>query len=449
MNIILLSGGSGKRLWPLSNNSRSKQFLKLLKNEEGNYESMVQRVYRQIREAGIDAHIVVATGASQVDSIRCQLGKNVDVVVEPERRDTFPAIALASVYLAKERQMDRDEVILALPVDPFADIEYFHTMMQMEQAVKSGIADMVLMGIEPTYPSEKYGYIVPEAHPVIDGRLIAWPVDRFQEKPSLDKARTLLDEGAKWNGGVFAFKLGYLLDIVNRTQEIVSFETFRNHYGDLKKISFDYEVVEKARSIAMVSYGGKWKDLGTWNTLSEEIAGPAIGNVLLGEGTAGTTVINENSMPMVVLGAKDMIVAASPDGILVSDKHASSYLKPYAEQISDRPMYEEMIWGDYRVTDYVEYTDKTRSLTKHMFIQGGRYIGYQAHSKRDEIWTIVDGTGEVIVDGHSRNVRRGDVVYLTAGQRHALRALNDVHLIEVQIGRTLEEDDIEQFEWTW
>ena len=440
MNIILLSGGSGKRLWPLSNNSRSKQFLKLLKNEEGNYESMVQRVYRQIREAGIDAHIVVATGASQVDSIRCQLGKNVDVVVEPERRDTFPAIALASVYLAKERQMDRDEVILALPVDPFADIEYFHTMMQMEQAVKSGIADMVLMGIEPTYPSEKYGYIVPEAHPVIDGRLIAWPVDRFPEKPSLDKARTLLDEGAKWNGGVFAFKLGYLLDIVNRTQEIVSFETFRNHYGDLKKISFDYEVVEKARSIAMVSYGGKWKDLGTWNTLSEEIAGPAIGNVLLGEGTAGT---------MVVLGAKDMIVAASPDGILVSDKHASSYLKPYAEQISDRPMYEEMIWGDYRVTDYVEYTDKTRSLTKHMFIQGGRYIGYQAHSKRDEIWTIVDGTGEVIVDGHSRNVRRGDVVYLTAGQRHALRALNDVHLIEVQIGRTLEEDDIEQFEWTW
>lgn len=449
MNIILLSGGSGKRLWPLSNNSRSKQFLKLLKNDEGNYESMVQRVYRQIREAGIDAHIVVATGASQVDSIRSQLGKNVDVVVEPERRDTFPAIALASVYLARERQMDRDEVILALPVDPFADIEYFHTMVQMEQAVKSGIADMVLMGIEPTYPSEKYGYIVPEAHPVIDGRLIAWPVDRFQEKPSLDKARTLLDEGAKWNGGVFAFKLGYLLDIVNSRQEIEGFEAFRNHYSDLKKISFDYEVVEKARSIAMVPYGGKWKDLGTWNTLSEEIAGPAIGNVLLGEGTAGTTVINETGMPMVVLGARDMIVAASPDGILVSDKHASSYLKPYAEQISDRPMYEEMIWGDYRVTDYVEYTDKTRSLTKHMFIQSGRYIGYQAHYKRDEIWTIVDGAGEVIVDGHSRNVRRGDVVYLTAGQRHALRALNDVHLIEVQIGRTLEEDDIEQFEWTW
>ena len=452
MNIILLSGGSGKRLWPLSNNSRSKQFLKLLKNEDGNYESMVQRVYRQIREAGIDAHIVVATGASQVDSIRSQLGKNVDVVVEPERRDTFPAIALASVYLAAERQMDRDEVVLALPVDPYADIEYFHTMVQMEQAVKAGIADMVLMGIQPTYPSEKYGYIVPETQPVINGRLFAWPVDRFQEKPSLDKARVLLDEGAKWNGGVFAFKLGYLLDIISGGRGLESlggFETFRSHYGDLKKISFDYEVVEKAESIAMVPYNGKWKDLGTWNTLSEEIAGASMGNALLGEGTSGTTVINETGMPMVVLGAKDMIVAASPDGILVSDKHASSYLKPYAEQISDRPMYEEMIWGDYRVTDYVEYGDKSRSLTKHMFIQSGKYIGYQSHAKRDEIWTIVDGTGEVIVDGHSRNVRRGDVVYLTTGQKHALRALNDVHLIEVQIGQILEEDDIEQFEWTW
>lgn len=452
MNIILLSGGSGKRLWPLSNNSRSKQFLKLLKNEDGNYESMVQRVYRQIREAGIDAHVVVATGVSQVDSIRSQLGKNVDVVVEPERRDTFPAIALASVYLAMEKQMDRDEVVLALPVDPYADLAYFHTMIQMEKAVKEWIADMVLMGIEPTYPSEKYGYIVPETQPVVRGKLMAWPVDRFQEKPSLDKARTLLEEGAKWNGGVFAFKLGYLLDIISRRQGsggFESYETFRENYSSLKKISFDYEVVEKAASIAMIPYDGKWKDLGTWNTLSEEIAGPSLGNVLLGEGTDGTTVINETKMPMVVLGAKNMIVAASPDGILVSDKHASSYLKPYAEQISDRPMYEEMIWGDYRVTDYVEYGDASRSLTKHMFIQSGKYIGYQSHTKRDEIWTIVDGTGEVIVDGHSRNVRRGDVVYLTAGQKHALRALNDVHLIEVQIGKILEEDDIEQFEWTW
>lgn len=449
MNIVLLSGGSGKRLWPLSNDSRSKQFLKLLKNHKGEYESMVQRVYRQIQEAGIDAHIVVATGATQVDSIKGQLGKKVDVVIEPERRDTYPAIVLASVYLFCEKHMSEDEVVLVLPVDPYADIEYFKTMLVMEQAVQSGLADMALMGIKPTYPSEKYGYIVPKPEQISVKGAKVCQVERFQEKPSLETAKLLLDEGAKWNGGVFAFKLGYLLDIARSCQPVTDYEQFRSHYGELKKISFDYQVVEKAASIAMVPYDGSWKDLGTWNTLAEEIAEPAIGRVVMGEESTGTTVINETAMPIVVLGARDMIVAASPDGILISDKHKSSYLKPYVEQISDRPMYEEMIWGEYRVTDYVQYHDKTRSLTKHMFVQEGRYIGYQSHQKRDEIWTIVDGCGEVVVDGHSRNVRRGDVVYLTAGQKHALRALSDVHMIEVQIGEILEEQDIEQYEWTW
>ena len=304
MNIVLLSGGSGKRLWPLSNDSRSKQFLKLLKNEQGEYESMVQRVYGQIRKAGIDAHIVVATGSSQVDSIRGQLGKNVDVVVEPERRDTFPAIALASVYLAMEKKMDTDEVVLVLPVDPYADIEYFHIMTRMEEAVKAGIAQMVLMGIHPTYPSEKYGYIVPEENAVQKAGAVAWPVKCFQEKPSLEKAQMLLEEGALWNGGVFAFKLGYLLDIVRTYEDFEkagTFENFRSHYGNLKKISFDYEVVERADSVAMVPYDGKWKDLGTWNTLAEEIGASSIGHVLLGEGTENTTVINETSLPIVGL----------------------------------------------------------------------------------------------------------------------------------------------------
>lgn len=449
MNIVLLSGGSGKRLWPLSNDSRSKQFLKLLKNGQGEYESMVQRVYRQIREAGIDAHVVVATGASQVESIRSQLGKNVDVVVEPERRDTFPAIALASVYLALEKSMGEDEVVLVLPVDPYADTEYFQAMIDMEKAVQAGLADIVLMGIHPTYPSEKYGYIVPGKENIGSEGISARRVRRFQEKPSLEKARMLLEDGALWNGGVFAFKLGYLLRILKGRQAVDSFEGFRTCYGKLKKISFDYEVVEKADSIAMVPYEGKWKDLGTWNTLAEEIAEPSIGHVLMGEGTEDTTIINETPLPLVALGLKNMIVAASPDGILISDKHASSYLKPYAESVSERPMYEELIWGEYRVTDYVRYLDGSRSLTKHMCIQKGRYIGYQSHGKRDEIWTIVDGSGEVVVDGHSRNVRRGDVVYITAGQRHALRALSDVHLIEVQIGRVLEEDDITEYQWTW
>lgn len=449
MNIVLLSGGSGKRLWPLSNDLRSKQFIKLLKNQDGQYESMVQRVHRQICEADLDAHIIVATGASQVDSIRSQLGEKVDIVVEPERRDTFPAIALSAVYLAMEKHIEPDEVILVLPVDPYVEIEYFHTMIQMERAVKDGIADIVLMGISPLYPTDRYGYIVPAADNIIPERGGAWPVKQFIEKPSLEKARILLDKGAKWNGGVFAFKLGYLLDIINHKLVVGCFDTFRSHYRKLEKISFDYEVVEKAESVAMVVYNGSWKDLGSWDVLSEEIGDITIGKAWAGEGTERTMIINETKLPMIVLGAKDMIVSASPDGILVSDKRSSSYLKPYVEKISGIPMYVVTEWGDYRITDYMEYSDMTFSMTKHVFIKSGKYLKYHSHGGRNEIWTIVNGEGKVNVDGCIKIVNKGDVIYLTAGQKHALYALNNVNLIEVQIGRLVDTDDTVDYKWIW
>lgn len=437
------------RLWPLSNNLRAKQFIKLLRNQDGQYESMVQRVHRQICEANLDAHIIIATSASQIESIRSQLGENVDIVVEPERRDTFPAIALAVVYLAMEKHIGPDEVILVLPVDPYVEIGYFHTMIQMERAVKDGVADIVLMGISPLYPSEKYGYIVPAADIKMPEKGRAWPVKQFIEKPSLEKARMLLNEGAKWNGGVFAFKMGYLLDIINRKFVFESFDTFRSDYRKLTKISFDYEVVEKAESVAMVTYNGSWKDLGSWDVLSEEIGDITIGSAWAGEGTERTMIINETKVPMIVLGAKNMIVSASPDGILVSDKRSSSYLKPYVEKLSGRPMHVVTEWGDYRITDYVEYSDMTCSMTRHIFIKSGKHLKYHSHGSRNEIWTIVNGEGKVNVDGCIRIVNRGDVIYLTAGQKHAIYALDDVNLIEVHIGRIGDSDDTVDYKWAW
>ena len=230
MNIILLSGGSGKRLWPLSNDTRSKQFLKLLKDESGQSESMVQRVYRQINEASIESNIVVATGKYQLDSIRSQLGNNVDVVLEPERRDTFPAIVLSCAYLAYKKGIKNEEVILVLPVDPYADLSYFKALIQMENTVNDGIANIALMGITPTYSSAKYGYIIPTKEGT---------VDRFQEKPSEEYAERLIQQGAKWNGGVFAFKLGYLMDIARKYADFNSFEDIEEKYSVLPKISFD------------------------------------------------------------------------------------------------------------------------------------------------------------------------------------------------------------------
>ena len=441
MNIILLSGGSGKRLWPLSNDTRSKQFLKLLKDEQGKAESMVQRVYRQIKEASIKPSVVVATGKSQRDSIRSQLGNNVDIVLEPEIRDTFPAIVLSCAYLAYEKGVNEAEAVLVLPVDPYADLNYFKALLEMEKTIIDGKSNLVLMGIKPTYPSTKYGYIIPNKE--------RNTVDRFQEKPSEDYAEKLIAEGSMWNGGVFAFKLGYLMNIAKNYVDFTSFEEIEEKYGDLPKISFDYEVVEKEKSITMVEYRGQWKDLGTWNTLTEVMDSNTLGNVILADSCSNTHVINELTIPVTVLGVNNAVVAASPDGILISDKHESSYLKTYVDNIYQRPMYEERQWGEYKVLDYAAYEDGISSLTKSIFIKAGKSISYQSHSIRDEIWTILDGTGHLLIDGHVINVKRGDVAYITKGQKHAIRATTDLRMIEVQIGNELVETDVKRYEWNW
>lgn len=323
MKIILLSGGSGKRLWPLSNDVRSKQFLKLLTAPDGSKESMIQRVVRMIREAVPGNDIVIATGAAQEKLIRDQLGDAISVVTEPCRRDTFPAIMLACAYL-KSQGATADEPVVVMPCDSYTDPEYFEVIRRMAEAAGRGAADMVLMGVEPTYPSAKYGYIVPDRVAVQPDGVM--PVKRFTEKPDVAKAERLLQEGALWNGGVFAFRLGYLSAITENVRPGYAFASLRDGYAELPKISFDYAVVENADSVAVIAYAGKWKDLGTWNTLTDELEERTYGNVVT-DGSETSYVINEMGIPVICIGAKDLVVVASPDGILVSDRSRSEDLK--------------------------------------------------------------------------------------------------------------------------
>lgn len=446
MQIILLSGGSGKRLWPLSNNARSKQFLPLLQTPSGEVESMVQRVVRQIGESRLAGKITIATNSSQHDIIINQLGDNVDIVTEPERRDTFPAIALASGYLSMAKECSNDEVVVIMPCDPYTETEYFDVIADMVAAVERNEADMVLMGITPTYPSTKFGYVVPVAEDCGKGVL---RVKRFTEKPDTKRAEELLAEGAFWNGGVFAFRLGYMVDILEKYIKAASFVELRNRYGELPKISFDYEVAEKAESVAVVPFNGKWKDLGTWNSLTEELSSTAIGNALLGEQAENTHVINELGIPVFCNGVKDVVVASSPDGILVCGKECSENIKNYVDNLSPRPMYEERRWGSYRVLDSTTYSDGYMSLTKVLHLKSGRYISYQIHEHRQEVWTVVDGEGIVVLDGVISRVSRGDVLTIKRGQKHAIKAVTDLQIVEVQMGDSLVEEDIRRFDWEW
>lgn len=456
MQLILLSGGSGKRLWPLSNDARSKQFLPLLESPDGKTESMVQRVVRQIHESKLEGNITLATNETQKDCIINQLGENVNTVLEPERRDTFPAIALACSYLSLSKNCSDEEVVVVMPCDTYTDPEYFDAISNMTIAVAHQAADLVLMGIRPTYPSVKYGYIVPEnslQESIISdnqgNKIQIQKVEHFEEKPQLERAEQLLTEWAYWNGGVFAFRLGYMRQIIEKYIKATTFEEVVNHYTDFPKISFDYEVVEKATSVAVVPFSGKWKDLGTWNTLTEELHSHAIGNVILGKNNENTHVINESDLPIFCDGLKDIVVASSPDGIIVCTKKCSENIKTYANQLSKRPMYEERRWGAYQTLKTETYDDGTKYLTNSLRIKAGKYISYQVHHKRQEIWTITKGTGTVIINDKPQNIKPGDVITIKAGQKHSVKATTNLEIIEVQLGTDLAQNDIERYEWNW
>lgn len=440
MNIILLSGGSGKRLWPLSNDVRSKQFLKIFRKPDGTKESMAQRMYRMIKEVDPESKIVIATSENQIPQIKSQLGEKVGISIEPMRRDTFPAIALASAYLKDQGIGDSDPIVVC-PVDPYVEEDYFECLKKLsDEADRDGAANLTLMGIEPTYPSERYGYIIPMSTNQVAS------VKEFKEKPIEAVAEEYIKQGALWNGGVFAFKLGYLLTIAKTMLGSSDYRTLSENYANLPKISFDYAVAEKEKSINVIRFHGSWKDLGMWNTLTEALDEEATGNAIV-DGCENTHVINELGIPLIVLGMKNTVIAATPDGILVSDKEKSPELKSYVAD--NRPMYERRGWGEYKVLDYKLHKDEQNSLVKELVITPGEHISYQRHRHRTEIWTFTEGVGELIIDGVVKQVGRGDVAVIKAGTKHAIKGITELHIVEVQIGDELNEDDIERLKWDW
>lgn len=429
MNIILLSGGSGKRLWPLSNDVRSKQFIRLFKNGDV-YESMVQRVCRQIHTVDPQAKITIATSKSQASAIKNQLGEKVSICVEPCRRDTFPAIALASAYLHYEEGVSPDEAVVVCPVDPYVEDSYFESVGVLQSLAQQGAANLTLMGIEPTVPSDKYGYIIPEN----DSRVS--PVKEFKEKPDVETAKGYLARKALWNAGIFAFRLGYLLD---KAHSMIDFEDYRDLFGkydSLTKISFDYAVVEKEPSIQVLRYGGSWKDVGTWNMMTEVMADKTKGKAILDDTCVNTNVVNELNIPILCMGCRDMIVAASGDGILISDKERSGAMKPYVEKIQSEAMYAEKSWGTYTVIDV-----QPGSMTVKVSMKAGEHMTYHMHNYREEVWTVVSGEGKAVVDGMEQRLRAGDVITIAAGCKHTVVADTALDIIEVQLGSEISASD--------
>lgn len=434
MNIVLLSGGSGKRLWPLSNDVRSKQFIKIFKRQDGSYESMVQRVYRQICKVDANATVTIATSKTQVSMIHNQLGDKVGISIEPCRRDTFPAIALATAYLHDVKGISREETVVVCPVDPYVEDDYFEALYALAEQADKAEANLVLMGIEPTYPSEKYGYIIPNSEEQVS------TVATFKEKPDVETAKGYIRRGALWNGGVFAYKLKYVLDKAHELIDFTDYYDLYEKYDTLTKISFDYAVVEKEEHIQVMRFSGEWKDLGTWNTLTEAMEEDSVGEAMMNETCENVHIVNELDIPVLAMGLRDVVISASPDGILVSDKEQSSYIKPHVDKLDQQIMFAEKSWGSFRVLDA-----SSEHLTIKVTLNAGHSMNYHSHKNRNEVWVVVSGMGRTIVDGMEQDVRPGDVITMQAGCRHTVLAVTELKLIEVQLGKEISVHDKQKY----
>ena len=430
MHMILLSGGSGKRLWPLSNDTRSKQFIPLFRRADGSYESMLQRVYRQIMAVDADASVTIATSRTQASAIRSQLGNAVRICIEPCRRDTFPAIALAAAYLHDELGVDDGEAVVVCPVDGFVDEDYFAALKRLHTIAQAGAADLVLMGIEPDQPSEKYGYIIPETVEEI------CRVRTFREKPDAQTAAGYIAQGALWNGGVFACRMGYLRDKTRVLTGLAAYADLQRSYASLRRISFDYAVAESETNARVLRFGGRWADLGTWNALTQALDGETVGKAVKDEQCRNVHIINESGVPVLAMGLQDVVIAVGADGVLVADKERASQIKAYVDAFTNPPMFAEKSWGSYRVLDA-----GAESLTVRLCINPGQSLNEHSHQRRSERWIVVSGQGCAVVDGAERPLLPGNVVELPVGCRHYAAAETELTLIEVQLGKDISVED--------
>lgn len=447
MRIVLLSGGSGKRLWPLSNETRSKIFLKLLPSEGGGKESMIQRVCRQLNEAGLLPFTSIVAHKSQAEIVQNHVGDKIPFISEPHRRGTYTAVALASSYLHNKLLAAPDETVVVIPADLFVEPEFFNLLRKFPGVLAQSGSELALLGTTPKHASSQFGYIVPQ-HSSETLSKDYFTVNQFVEKPDVEKALHLMGNNAMWNCGVFAFPLSFMLSSLKSKGLPAAYDDLIGCYEHLPEASFDVEVVEKTRPSVVIPYGKVWKDLGDWSVLPDFFETNVTGLGEISSDSIHTHLVNELVIPIHVIGVSNLIVAASADGILVANKDKSNQIKKIRNNRQE-PMQGEKRWGTYRIFDYSKAEIQPETLTKKVELLPGKNTSYHFHQKRKEIWIIISGTGEFIMEAVNVQIQTGDVLQIPAGAKHAVKAITPIEYIEVQIGTDLLEEDIVRIAMTW
>lgn len=459
---IIMCGGAGSRLWPASRESYPKQFLAL-----NGANTLFQDTVLRVSDPELFGAPIIVTNQEHRFIVAEQLGEvgvEALIVLEPFRRDSAAALG-AAARLAQTR--DPDAVVLALAsdhviTDPAGFLAAIRTGL-----VAAHQGKIVTFGLKPTEPTSKYGYIRAGAQ-LEDAPGVA-AVAAFVEKPNRAKAEQLVAEGCHWNSGNFLSLAGTLLSELARLapnvagpviesadrgiQDLQFLRLDAERFGAAEALSIDYAVMEKSPHVAVAPADFGWSDVGGWSALWEIASRDGDGNALIGpahvQGATNCYVRSDKHLTAVV-GVDDIVVVATQDAVLVTTRERSDEVKTLvarltseAEPVATRTALAHRPWGSYQVIDQGD-----RFQVKRITVQPGRRLSLQSHVHRSEHWIVVNGTARVTIGDEQRLVQENESVYIPLGAVHRLEnpGVIPLHLIEIQSGIYLGEDDISRYE---
>jgi len=455
MKVIVLAGGSGTRLFPLSRKCYPKQFLKIA----GKKSLLAQTIDRFLTKVRPKDIIIVTNGDYKFiveDILREERAEDASIILEPIGRNTAPAIALACQFCKEKLGANDDEVIFVAPSDHIVrpDKQFIKLAEQAETVAKNG--NIVTLGVIPDKPDTGYGYIrAGKALPEGGFRVYA-----FKEKPAKEVAEAYLKAGNYyWNAGMFVFGIGTMLTELAKYEEkiveIISkgYDSALAAFATMPNISIDYAVAEQSDKMAILPFDIYWNDIGSWDALAETMESDFSDNVADGDVElldCNNTMALSNSRMVVGIGLDGMTIVETPDVVLVAKKGDSQKVKKVFEklQLAERKETMENVtmfrpWGNYTIL-----TEGDGFKVKRLVVNSGGKLSLQLHHKRSEHWTIVSGAACITIDDKSVVYKPNESAYIPIGSKHRLEnnEKEPVVLIEVQVGRYLGEDDIERFD---
>ncbi len=447
---VILAGGSGSRLWPLSRELYPKQLLNLYAEK-----SLLQSTFERLNKFIPAENIISVTNSKHSANVRMQLGKlseNSIILSEPISKNTAPAIALSVKYIFENSK--NDETVLVVPSDLLIEDndKFIQTIQEAQKYVDEGF--IVTFGIKPTYPEIGFGYICAE-----DGK-----VKSFTEKPDVETAQKYLNDGNYfWNSGIFMFKTSTILSEcehhcpeiakiiknINCSDKNIPFTEFEK----IPCISIDYAVMEKSKKLAMVELKSDWKDLGSWKSIYEVSPKDGNNNVFVGhvlDKDSKNSFVYSSSKLVATIGLEDTVVIETEDAILACKKDKTQEVKQIYETLKEQHDGTQKVhktvyrpWGFYTVI-----AEGKGFISKIIHVNPGQKLSVQSHNHRSEHWVVLTGMAKVVLESKEHILSPGHSVDIAVKEIHSLQNPfeEDLEIIEVQKGDILSEDDIIRYE---